>query len=531
MKKQLVYILFFIGFVGLAQENIISIKTDTTNISIGEQIELKIEVNETNNVIFPKLQLDSLGKVEVVESLPVDTLKNRLEKKYLLTSFDSGQYVLPKQLVLINNKKYFTDSLLINVATVKVDTLKQKMFPIKSIKREPKTFDDYRYLLWWLIPILITIAAILYFIFRKKEKKKVPKIYVAPIQEALERLKELDEKQLLKQNKIKIYYSELTDIVRTYIEKDINIPALESTTNELIETINDFNESSNLGISKETIQQLKEVLQSADLVKFAKSKPIIEEIRGDRTTIEEILKNTQHAVHINDNVEENTTLDNDKYFVQNQPKKKKRNLVKYLLIFVAVFVVGIGIAGYFGYSYVKENFIGNTTSEMMDKQWYTSSYGYPSISIETPEILQAQTVEIPNNLRSVIQEVTTYNYGSLISNFYVEVTSTSFVNDLQNFNYDNGIQGALSQIAQKIGTNFTNIVQEIRVNNGVEGRLISANYVLENKVTKQLDNNKLTMLLFADTKNIQQIIVTQLASDENAEQVSNRILKSVYLNP
>ena len=531
MKKQLVYILFFIGFVGLAQENIISIKTDTTNISIGEQIELKIEVNETNNVIFPKLQLDSLGKVEVVESLPVDTLKNRLEKKYLLTSFDSGQYVLPKQLVLINNKKFFTDSLLINVATVKVDTLKQKMFPIKSIKKEPKTFDDYRHLLWWLIPILIAIAAILYFIFRKKEKKEVPKVYVAPIQEALERLKELDEKQLLKQNKIKIYYSELTDIVRTYIEKDINIPALESTTNELIETINDFNESSNLGISKETIQQLKEVLQSADLVKFAKSKPIIEEIRDDRTIVEEILKNTQHAVHINDNVEENTTLDNDKYFVQNQPKKKKRNLVKYLLIFVAVFVVGIGIAGYFGYSYVKENFIGNTTSEMMDKQWYTSSYGYPSISIETPEILQAQTVEIPDNLKSIIQEVTTYNYGSLISNFYVEVTSTSFVNDLQDFNYDKGIQGALSQIAQKFGTNFTNIVQEIRVNNGVEGRLISANYVLENKVTKQLDNNKLTMLLFADTKNIQQIIVTQLASDENAEQVSDRILKSVYLNP
>ena len=62
---------------------------------------------------------------------------------------------------------------------------------------------------------------------------------------------------LLQQNKIKIYYSELTDIVRTYIEKDIKIPALESTTNELIETIKDFNESSKLGISKETITTVK----------------------------------------------------------------------------------------------------------------------------------------------------------------------------------------------------------------------------------------------------------------------------------
>ncbi|MBL4702545.1 MAG: hypothetical protein JKX85_14950, partial [Phycisphaeraceae bacterium] len=110
------------------------------------------------------------------------------------------------------------------VATVKVDTLKQKMFPIKSIKKEPKTFDDYRHLLWWLIPILILLAIILYFILRKKEKIEKPTINIAPIQEALQRLKGLDEKQLLQQNKIKIYYSELTDIVRTYIEKDIKIP-------------------------------------------------------------------------------------------------------------------------------------------------------------------------------------------------------------------------------------------------------------------------------------------------------------------
>ena len=97
MKKELVYILFLIGFVGLAQENPVSIKTDTTLIKIGEQIQFKISVNELKNVVFPKLELDSLGKIEVVEALPVDTIKNRLEKKYLLTSFDSGQYVLPQQ--------------------------------------------------------------------------------------------------------------------------------------------------------------------------------------------------------------------------------------------------------------------------------------------------------------------------------------------------------------------------------------------------------------------------------------------------
>lgn len=290
MKKFLVYILFFIGLIGFSQENPVSMQVDTTNIRIGEQIQYKISVASKGDIMFPKLNLDSLGKIEVVEILPVDTLKNKFEKRYLLTSFDSGQYVIPQQNVLINNKSFLTDSLLVNVTTVKVDTTKQAMFPIKSIQREPKVFDDYKHLFWWLIPIFVILAIILYFVLRKKVKKPEVKVYVAPIQEALQRLKELDEKELLKQNKVKIYYSELTDIVRTYIERDINIPALESTTDELIETINDFNSSSDLGISKETIQQLKEVLQSADLVKFAKSKPIVEEIRGHRNLSERILQ-------------------------------------------------------------------------------------------------------------------------------------------------------------------------------------------------------------------------------------------------
>ncbi|NLP57111.1 hypothetical protein [Lutibacter sp. B1] len=291
MKKQLIFILFFVSVFGFAQENPITVAIDTATIRIGEQIQYKIVVDQKRNVLFSKLQLDSLGKVEVVEDLPIDTIKNKLEKKYILTSFDSGQYVIPKQQVLVNNRKFFTDSLLVNVATVKVDTTKQKMFPIKAIKNEPKTFDDYKHWLWWIIPILVLIAVVLYFIFRKKEKKETIKIAIPPIQEALQRLKELDEKHLLEQKKIKIYYSELTDIVRTYIEKDIHIPALESTTNELIETITDFNESSKLGISKETIQQLKEVLQNADLVKFAKSKPIVEEIKEHRNMSEHILQN------------------------------------------------------------------------------------------------------------------------------------------------------------------------------------------------------------------------------------------------
>lgn len=293
MKKRIVYILSLIVTIGFSQQNSVKVYTDTTQIKIGEQLQYTIKVDNGKTVVFPKLKVDSLQKIEVVESLPVDTLKNTFEKKYILTSFDSGRYKIPQQEIMVNNRKLLSKALEIQVLNVKVDTTKQGLFPIKAIKKEPKTLADYMYLLWWIIPIfllfLLVLALILYFIFRKK-KKTAPKVYIPPIQEALQRLKELDEKAFLKQEELKPYYSELTDIIRTYIEKDIKIPALESTTNELIATIADFNQSSKLEISKETITHLKEILSTADLVKFAKSKPMIDEVKEHRSLSEEIIQ-------------------------------------------------------------------------------------------------------------------------------------------------------------------------------------------------------------------------------------------------
>jgi hypothetical protein len=527
MKKQVVYILIFMGFIGFSQENPVSVITDTTSIRIGEQIQYRILVNETNNVIFPELQMDTLGRVEVVESLPIDTLKNRLEKRYLLTSFDSGQYLIPQQQVLINNKKFFTDSLLVDVVKVKVDTTKQKMFPIKSIKREPKTFDDYKHLWWWIIPILILLAVALYFIFRKKEKKAKAEVYIAPIQEAMQRLIALDEKQLLQQNKIKAYYTELTDIVRTYIEKDVSIPALESTTNELIETIIDFNESSNLGIAKETIQQLKEVLQGADLVKFAKSKPMIEEIRSDRNIVEEILKNTEVAVRENDD----DPKENPVVFLEKSPQKKLSTLKKKSFVIGLIVVIGLATIGYLGYSYIKENFIGHTTSEMLEKEWYTGTYGYPEVSISTPEILKIQSVQLPENGMSLVGDFTMYTYGSVLSDFYVAVSATRFLSQLEQLDMTVGVNGSLSAMEKQLKTRFTNIRKEDITINGIHGIKVEVEYKKMNESTQLKDDYKLTMLFFADREGMRQVYVSSLWSDDAAPEIVDRIIKSVNIKP
>ncbi len=274
----------------LAQElPVVRAKADTTKIRIGEQINYQISVeNAETGVQFPELELDASGRIEVVSEQPIDTLKNQLIRKYILTSFDSGQYVIPAQRIRIWAQEYLTDSIIIDVSTVAVDTTKQAMFPIKAIQREPFTFQDFKKYLWWLIAALLLVALILYLRSRKKTPEEI-EAAIPPYELALLRLKELDAKELWQKNKIKQYYVELTGIVRTYIERELHIPALESTTDELIETVTDFNSSSTLDIPEETITKLRRLLKDADLVKFAKFKPLINEIELHRQDARKVI--------------------------------------------------------------------------------------------------------------------------------------------------------------------------------------------------------------------------------------------------
>lgn len=275
--------------VGFSQEKpILKTSIDTTTIRIGEQFHLSFKVSPIGKVTFPELK-NKLDKIEVLDSVPVDTVNQTLIKQFLLTSFDSGRWVIPQQEVIINNQKYLTDSIIINVGTVKIDTLKQPLFPIKTIKNEPFALIDLRPYLWWLIGALVIIGIALYFLLRKKGIKIIKKRVIPPFIIAMDRLKELDQKQLIKSKQLKIFYIELTDIIRHYIEEDLSIPALESTSDELLTTIADFNESSHLEINKETFEKLNDLLKSADLVKFAKYKPDLSQAEADRLVAEFIL--------------------------------------------------------------------------------------------------------------------------------------------------------------------------------------------------------------------------------------------------
>ena len=264
---------------------------DTTSIRIGEQFQLKISVDETQNVIIPKIELIGL---EVIDSTRIDTIKNSLIRRYILTGFDSGAFYIPQQQIFVKNQSFLTDSLLINIATIAIDTTKVKKFPIKSIKKEPYTFDDFKIYIYLILAILAIIGFWIYwFVIRKRKETEDAPTYrtLPPFEEAILRLNELDEKLLWQNNKIKEYYSELTEIVRGYIERELKVPALENTTDEVLAMIKDFKNADSIETSKETIKKLKDLLQEADLVKFAKSKPLAIEIEDDRRDAEFIIGN------------------------------------------------------------------------------------------------------------------------------------------------------------------------------------------------------------------------------------------------
>jgi hypothetical protein len=289
MKKQIFYILLFISTIIFAQKPMVKAEIDTTNIRIGEQFQLKISVDETQNVIIPKIQLKGL---EVIDSTRIDTIKNSLIRRYILTGFDSGAFYIPQQQIFVKNQAFLTDSLLINIATIAIDTTKLKKFPIKSIKKEPYTFDDFRIYIYLILAILAIIGFWIYwFVIKKRKETEDAPTYrtLPPFEEAILRLNELDEKLLWQNNKIKEYYSELTEIVRGYIERELKVPALENTTDEVLAMIKDFKNLDSIETSKETIKKLKDLLREADLVKFAKSKPLAIEIEDDRRDAEFII--------------------------------------------------------------------------------------------------------------------------------------------------------------------------------------------------------------------------------------------------
>jgi hypothetical protein len=518
--------------ISFAQE--VKVKVDTTNIRIGEQFNFQISVDDTANVIIPKLE--NLKGLEILEDIPMDTLDKNLIKKYLLTSFDSGAYYIPSQQVFIRNRAYITDSILINVATVAIDTTKQKMFPIKAIQSEPFTFDDFKPYIIWIVLALFLIAGLIYYLKTRKKKEVVEKeviIAIPALEEALAKLKELDEKLLWQNNKVKQYYTELTDIIQHYLGRDVEIPTSELTSSEIIELVETQNSSRKLGIERDTLKNLGLLFKNADLVKFAKSKPLSHEIEGDRRLAERIISNIQPKVkEYKDAVaaEQGTVIETPQPVVQTSIKQEevkkqswfRRNRV--LVIFSSIAIVVI-IAAAITIPILIGKYLPATVSELAEKEWVTKTYGVaPSITISSPvELTKQPDLEVPEEIRRLIIASSNYSYSNWLAGIEVAVATNSYDPSVQT-SVDGAVSGAQASLAQEEGVTIISSNIESYSISSVEGRKVTGTLNQRGEVLSY------TAILLVDENRLWTIMLSHEEGDAEGAAIIERIINSIRID-
>ena len=541
----------FVGFIfcilfslfSSAQE--ITVGLDTTTIKIGAEVKLQIliKATPTDLIIFPETK--TMGLLEVINSYKTDTLLKSnpftLKKEYGLTQFDSGHYMLPPQKIIINGKPHFTDSLLIEVNDVLVDTTKQKLFDIKPIIEVKKPSEGFPNWILYLIVGLLVLGILLYFlVFKKTKAEKEAENKLPPFEEALSQLNLLKDREsvLLDEGKYKEYYSQLTDVLKHYLDEEVYDDALESTSDELLEKLEMFRDSGKLPISKEVIQNLRSVLQTSDLVKFAKSKPDSGTAKVDRNTIERIITETKAAIP--EPTEEELWL-NEQYRLEQERKVKRKKIIYATITGLSILILaGIGLGFKYGFSNVKDAIFTPPSKQLLEGEWVRSAYGNPAIVINSPEVLTRTS-----NQQMEAMQTQSFAYGSLDSNLAVVLNTMQIPKapqmivlqsegdeapetpkaDLKQIN-----EQTLQMLEQQGAINMLVKQAEYEFPNDVKGMKAFGTFTVENSITKQKQLLAYEILSFTqDDATIQQVLVFHKKEDKYAKQIADKVLASVEL--
>ena len=539
MKIRLYLLLLLLSTAVFAQQKQVVTSIDTIKNKIGAEFKLSIKttVDSSSRVLFPKSR--NFGALEVIQSYPVDTVKiegrYELTKRYGLTQFDSGRYVIPRFKIFINNQAFLTDSLLVEVANVQVDTLKQKMYDIKDIAPAEESMGN-----WWkyvlAILVLAGIAILIYWFIKKRQEKKLQEeVFKTPIEKATTLLDTLERKELWQKGEIKAYYSELTDIARNYIEEAIEIPAMESTTSELIQGLRAASVKKKMTLSQDIIENLERVLKQADLVKFAKSKPLDFEIAEDRNKIQKVIVTLDKSIPVE------LELDQEEFLLNEAQKQKqialqvRKQKVKRIqtaiasVVFLVTFITAYFIATR-GFDFVKDNVLGHPTKELLEGEWVKSEYGNPGIIIETPKVLKRVdlTKSLPKNGMALIKEMQSFTYGSIVDRFYVMVSTLKYKAETQ-IDLAKSMDGALQSLEAQGAQNMIVKQEEFETPEGVKGIKAYGTFSQLDSQNKTTARMYYEALLFSQEGGLQQILIFHEEGDSYGNEIAEKVLNTVEL--
>lgn len=256
-------------------------KLATNTIEIGDQIWLEVNISAPPGTTVTGLQNGFLNTIDGIEALDekalntvAETPELLLQQRFLITSFDTGY-------IAINPLPYvfqaadgqldtaFTNDLLLHVNAIPVGD-DNELRPIKPIIEEPLNWLDF-----WPLYLIVALGSIVYAVYvnRKRRQRQAPPPPPPPPADviALRALDALEEKNLWQQDLTKEYYSELTRILREYLEGRFDVQAMEMTTRQITTALlkrTDFDQNQ--------AKELSQLLQLSDLVKFARARPAVE---------------------------------------------------------------------------------------------------------------------------------------------------------------------------------------------------------------------------------------------------------------
>ena len=533
------YILFFLLSTSLFAQKVTT-SVDTTKNKIGAEFKLtlKTDVDTFSKVKFPEAK--NFGALEVIHSYKIDTVRNgaryELIKKYGLTQFDSGKYTIQRIPVLINGKPVFSDSIKVEVNDIQVDTLKQKMYDIKDIAQVESPIGT-----WWIyILIFFALGIAGYFIYQFiKKRQNQPKaeviVFKSPIEKATTLLQQLEIKELWQKGEIKDYYSELTDIARNYIEEEINIPAMESTTSELIDGLRKAAKQKKLKLSNETVENLEKVLKQADLVKFAKVKPLDFEIEEDKKRISSSIVIIHKSIpEVVENDDELALWNEQQKELARLQKIKKQKRVRIIttigIVFGMLMLFVLGLVYFKGVDYVKDNLLGHPTKDLVEGQWVYSDYGNPGVKVETPKVLKRidATKTLPKDAMALIKEMQTFGYGSLLEDFYISVSTVTYKQQTQ-IDLDKTAEGYLKIMETQGAQNIIVKTEDFDTQKGISGKKAYGTMTVLDKIKGRSAKMYYEVLLFSQNGGLQTIMVMHREDDKYGQQIAERMLNSVEL--
>jgi len=279
----IIFLISHFSFLSLRAQVKVESTISAMEMLVGQQVMLTVSAtaDEGATVTFPQEALlpagiEFMGAVEMPEE-KAGNGQVLYQRGYVLTSFEDTLYYIPPMTVNVDGKEYETKKLALKVLTVDVDTTDyEKYYGPKTIQDNPFNWelDEWAVPFWLSVLMLVMLAVTYYLYLRLRDNKPViarPRFIrrLLPHQKAMQAIEEIKAEKMVTAEDPKEYYTRLTDTLRKYIEERYGFYAMEMTSSEIIDRLQQAD--------PESLAELSQLFQTADLVKFAKYSTLINE--------------------------------------------------------------------------------------------------------------------------------------------------------------------------------------------------------------------------------------------------------------